>query len=156
MQLIADVLLAAGAFGAALYCFVLSRRLTRFATLETGMGGAIAVLSAQVDDLTRALAEAQAAAQESAAKLGALNTRAEAGAQKLELMLAALHDLPEPAAARPAPPPHAPPPHAPPPQREEVARMRLRRRRAQADAATADTGGTGGTGEARQDAEHDA
>ena len=46
MQLIADVLLAAGAFGAALYCFVLSRRLKRFATLESGMGGAIAVDSA--------------------------------------------------------------------------------------------------------------
>ncbi len=140
MQLIADVLLAAGAFGAALYCFVLSRRLKRFATLESGMGGAIAVLSAQVDDLTRALAEAQAAAQESATRLRTLNTRAEAGAQKLELMLAALHDLPDAEAVRPAPPP--PPPA---PAREEVARMRLRRRRAQAEAA-----------EAHEDAEHDA
>ncbi len=141
MQLIADVLLAAGAFGAALYCFVLSRRLTRFATLETGMGGAIAVLSAQVDELTRALAEAQAAAQESAARLKALNGRAEAGAQKLELMLAALHDLPEPGPRGAPPTPPAPEPRA------ETARVTLRRRRAQA-AATQDaaTGAAMGAG----------
>ena len=141
MQLIADVLLAAGAFGAALYCFVLSRRLTRFATLETGMGGAIAVLSAQVDELTRALAEAQAAAQESAARLKSLNGRAEAGAQKLELMLAALHDLPEPGPRGAPPPPPAPEP------RTETARVTLRRRRAQA-AATQDaaTGAVMGAG----------
>lgn len=141
MQLIADVLLAAGAFGAALYCFVLSRRLTRFATLETGMGGAIAVLSAQVDELTRALAEAQAAAQDSAARLKALNGRAEAGAQKLELMLAALHDLPEPGPRGAPPPPPAPEPRA------ETARVTLRRRRAQA-AATQDaaTGAAMGAG----------
>ena len=42
MTLIADILLAAGAFGAAIYCYVLSGRLKKFTTLETGMGGAIA------------------------------------------------------------------------------------------------------------------
>ena len=49
MELIADVLLAAGALGAGLYCYVLALRLKQFQTLESGMGGAIAVLSAQVD-----------------------------------------------------------------------------------------------------------
>ncbi|HBT01357.1 MAG TPA: hypothetical protein DEB47_16175, partial [Citreicella sp.] len=58
MDLIADILLAAGALGAGFYCFVLSRRLTRFTDLEQGVGGAVAVLSAQVDDLTRTLAAA--------------------------------------------------------------------------------------------------
>ena len=95
MELIADVLLVAGAFGAALYCHVLSRRLRRLGTLETGMGGAIAVLSAQVDDMTRALTDAQSAARESATRLDRLTLRAEASAQKLELMIASLHDLPE-------------------------------------------------------------
>ena len=80
MELIADVLLVAGAFGAALYCHVLSRRLRRLGTLETGMGGAIAVLSAQVDDMTRALTDAQSAARESAARLDRLTLRAEVSA----------------------------------------------------------------------------
>ena len=51
MELIADILLIAGALGAGLYCIVLSRRLNRFTDLEKGVGGAIAVLSAQVDDM---------------------------------------------------------------------------------------------------------
>ena len=51
MELIADILLAAGAIGAGVYCFVLARRLNRFNDLEKGVGGAVAVLSAQVDDL---------------------------------------------------------------------------------------------------------
>lgn len=96
MELIADILLAAGAFGAAVYCFVLQRRLTRFSQLENGMGGAVAVLSAQVDDLTRALAAAQGAAGNSTRKLEDLTTRAESAAARLELLVSSLHDLPEP------------------------------------------------------------
>ena len=95
MELIADILLAAGAIGAAIYCLVLSRRLKAFNQLENGMGGAIAVLSAQVDDMTRALDTARSAAGDSAASLREMTTRAEAAATKLELMLATLHDLPE-------------------------------------------------------------
>ncbi len=93
--MIADILMAAGAFGAAIYCYVLSGRLKRFTTLESGMGGAIAVLSAQVDDMTRALDRARGAATGSAATLDALTLRAEAAAARLELMMAALHDMPE-------------------------------------------------------------
>ena len=95
MELIADILLIAGALGAALYCVVLSRRLTRFNDLEKGMGGAIAVLSAQVDDMTRALEAARKAAGQSESSLGELTGRAEATAKRLELMMAALHDLDE-------------------------------------------------------------
>ena len=94
MELIADVLMSAGAFGAAIYCYVLAGRLKKFTTLETGMGGAIAVLSAQVDDMTRALKKARGAATGSAAGLEALVLRAEGVAAKLELMVAAMHDLP--------------------------------------------------------------
>lgn len=103
MTLIADILLAAGAFGAAIYCYVLSGRLKKFTTLENGMGGAIAVLSAQVDDMTRALDRARAAANGSASSLETLTLRGEAVAAKLELMVAALHDIPD---AAPAPPDH--------------------------------------------------
>lgn len=95
MNLIADALLAAGAFGAALYCYILQGRLQRFTALESGMGGAIAVLSAQVDDMTRALQAAQVAAGQSSAVLEAQVARAEAAAARLDLMLAALHDLPD-------------------------------------------------------------
>lgn len=94
MELIADVLLASGAFAAAVYCYVLAGRLKKFTTLETGMGGAIAVLSAQVDDMTRALEKARGAANGSASGLEAMTVRAEAVASRLELMLAALHDIP--------------------------------------------------------------
>lgn len=95
MVLIADVLMAAGAFGAAIYCYVLSGRLKKFTTLESGMGSAIAVLSAQVDDMTRVLEAARGAAKGSADGLQALTDRAEAVSGRLELLMASLHDLPE-------------------------------------------------------------
>lgn len=108
MNLIADILLVAGSFGAAIYCYVLSGRLKKFTTLESGMGGAIAVLSAQVDDMTRALEKARTAAHGSADGLQALTARAEGVAGRLELLVAAMHDLPDPAgpdAAEPEPEP---------------------------------------------------
>ena len=95
MELIADILMSAGAFGAAVYCYVLSGRLKRFTTLETGMGGAIAVLSAQVDDMTRALDRARGAATGSASSLEMLTLRAETVAAQLGLLVASMHDLPE-------------------------------------------------------------
>jgi hypothetical protein len=97
MNLISDVLLSAGAFGAAIYCFVLSARLKKLTALESGMGGAIAVLSVQVDDMTKALHKAGGAASGSAASLDGLATRAEAAASRIELLLAAMYDLPDPA-----------------------------------------------------------
>lgn len=96
MNLISDVLLSAGAFGAAIYCFVLSARLKKLTALESGMGGAIAVLSVQVDDMTKALHKAGGAASGSAASLDGLATRAEAAAARIELLLAAMYDLPDP------------------------------------------------------------
>lgn len=96
MTLIADILMIAGTIGVAVYCFVLSGRLRKFSTLESGMGGAIAVLSAQVDDLTRALEKARGAATGSAATLEALTARSEMAAARLEVLLASMHDLPEP------------------------------------------------------------
>lgn len=95
MAFIADILLIAGALGAGLYCQVLSRRLRRFTDLEKGVGGAVAVLSIQANDLTKALADAQSTAARSVANLDDVNTRAEASARRLELLMASMHDLPE-------------------------------------------------------------
>lgn len=101
MELIADILLGAGAIGAGIYCLVLAHRLKAFTRLESGMGGAIAVLSAQVDDLTKALDSARSAAGTSATSLKEMTERAEQAAARLELMLATLHDLPDAAGAHP-------------------------------------------------------
>ncbi len=95
MELIADILLVAGALGAGVYCFILSRRLSRFNDLEKGVGGAVAVLSAQVDDLTKTLNMAQKTARSSEVSLKELTEHADGVAKRLELMVASMHDLPE-------------------------------------------------------------
>ncbi len=126
VTVISDILLGAGALGAAVYCGVLANRLKRFNNLENGVGGAVALLSAQVDDMTRTLDRARKAAGHSSETLTALTERAEAATRKLELMLAALNDLPDAApepstpAARPAaePVPVAKPAPAPEAGRE--------------------------------------
>ena len=94
MSLIADIFLIAGALGAAIYCVVLSRRLRRFTDLEKGVGGAVAVLSAQVDDMTKALQSAQSSAAATSGTLDGLTSRAEDAARRLELLVASMHDLP--------------------------------------------------------------
>lgn len=124
MQLIADMLMIAATIGASAYCLVLAARLRRFTTLETGMGGAIAVLSAQVDDMTRALEKARSVATQSERNLEDLTARADALARRLELLMASLHDLPEPA---PKPPRQEPEPE------DEGRRLRFVRRRAGRD-----------------------
>ncbi|MES0862214.1 hypothetical protein ABLN87_07635 [Ruegeria sp. SCPT10] len=93
MELIADILLVAGALGAGLYCFVLSRRLRRFTDLEKGVGGAVAVLSSQADELKRSLDNARAASDQSGESLKGLTVRAESVAQRLELIMASMHDV---------------------------------------------------------------
>jgi hypothetical protein len=125
MEMIADMLMAAGAFGAAVYCYVLALRLKRFQTLESGMGGAIAVLSVQVDDLTRALENARGAANSQATSLDDLTRRGEAVAARLEILLASMNDLPAAPPARPESP--APAPDTP------ERRLRFVRRRAGRD-----------------------
>ncbi len=93
MELIADILLVAGALGAGLYCFVLSRRLKRFTDLEKGVGGAVAVLSSQANELKQSLNAAREASDQSGVALKDLTHRAESVAQRLELMMASMHDV---------------------------------------------------------------
>ena len=110
MELISDILLILAAATAGIYCFVLSRRLSRFSDLDKGVGGAIAVLSAQVDDMTRNLQAAQNSAGDSSKKLLEVTERAEDASRRLELMVASLHDIPQQQAPTqsPAPAPQTP------------------------------------------------
>ncbi|RKE97161.1 hypothetical protein [Sulfitobacter guttiformis] len=131
MDLIADILLTFGAIGAGVYCFVLGRRLNRFNDLEKGAGGAVAVLSAQVDDLTRTLTVAKQTAANSAQTLTELSMRAEDISRRLELQMASLHDIPVTSVAqtdqqhKAVPTPSAPPP--PPAQANPTTPMFARR-----------------------------
>ncbi|WP_293574019.1 hypothetical protein [Phaeobacter sp.] len=108
MELIADILLAAGAMGAGFYCLVLSRRLKKFNDLEKGVGGAVAVLSAQVDDLNKSLLAARQVSDGSSKALDQLTGRAESVAQRLELMMASMHDMPDVPVPAPEPQVEAP------------------------------------------------
>lgn len=94
MDLISDILLLAGALCAGFYCFVLSRRLNEFRDAESGIGPAVATLSTQVDELTRSVSAARKVAENSTDTLELLTDRAEGVAQKLELMIASMHDIP--------------------------------------------------------------
>lgn len=125
MRLIADILMIAGTFSVAVYCIVLARRLSRFTDLEKGVGGAIAVLSAQVDDMTKMLTKAQTTAAGSAANLNTLTERAEEAAKRLELLMASMHDLPQPQKKQEPPTREGP---MAPPESEKIETLFLSRR----------------------------
>ena len=90
---LADALLLFASIGAAGYCLILSRRLTRLNSIDKGLGGAIAVLSAQVDDLTKVLDEAKSGSDAAADRLAKLIAEAEGISDDIEEVLAASHDL---------------------------------------------------------------
>ncbi|MCF6444667.1 hypothetical protein [Nereida sp. MMG025] len=94
MDYLSDLLLGAGALAAVFYCMVLSRRLAKFNDLEKGVGGAVAVLAMQVDDLTKTMEKAQTSAKQTSSELQTLVARAEDAVGALQLQMASLHDLP--------------------------------------------------------------
>jgi hypothetical protein len=120
LSLVADLLMIAASAGAAIYCLILSRRLSRLISFDKGIGGAIAVLSAQVDEMRSALAEAKAGTEGAGHHLRDLVRQAQDISGELELMIAACHDFAEEAlvvqggAAPVADPVFAPPPVDPP------------------------------------------
>lgn len=59
---ILQILLLAASCGLAAFCILLARRLHRLNNLESGLGGAIAVMTAEVDRLDRAIRKARAEA----------------------------------------------------------------------------------------------
>jgi len=94
MTLVADILMLGGVLAAALYCAVLSRRLRQLTRLDEGMGAAIAALSRQVAEMTHTLEATRNAAAGTAGEIDRATVRAEAAARRVELLLAALGDLP--------------------------------------------------------------
>jgi hypothetical protein len=95
MDFLADIFLGAGALAAAIYCLVLSRRLSRLKGLDQDIGGAIAVLSQQVDEMTKVLVSAQETATTSSTSLENTTEQALKVADRLEVMMAALDDHPD-------------------------------------------------------------
>lgn len=69
MALIIQAGLMAACLAVAAYCHVLARRLRRLNDLETGLGGAIAVMSVEVERLEAAIAEARSEAERAARQL---------------------------------------------------------------------------------------
>ena len=63
--------LAIAAAGLFVFCLVLSRRLRRLNDLETGLGGAIAVMAAEVDRLEKAIIAARDEAKSASEALAA-------------------------------------------------------------------------------------
>lgn len=96
MQFFADVLLLFGALGAAFYCFILSKRLSRLTNLDDGVGATVSLLAKRVDELSTLLAQARDEADKGSTTLGELTAQAESTAKHLELLLASMHDLPSP------------------------------------------------------------
>lgn|SRR5690606_5743861 len=62
MDSILQIMLLAASCGLGMFCILLARRLHRLNNLESGIGGAIAVMSAEVDRLDRAIRKARAEA----------------------------------------------------------------------------------------------
>ncbi|WP_071798098.1 hypothetical protein [Natronohydrobacter thiooxidans] len=89
MGLVIDMAIALAALLAAAYCMVLSRRLRAFTRLDGDVGKAIAILSQQVDALSRALHQAEKTNAQASSALDAQIARADATARRLELMMAA-------------------------------------------------------------------
>lgn len=105
MEFVADIFLGTGALAAAFYCLVLSKKLTRLKGLDQDLGSAISELSVQVDDMNKALQSAQDTAAMSSTKLNEQTKQAELVADKLEILMAALHDIsddPQPVTAEPS------------------------------------------------------
>lgn len=100
MGLMADFAIAVGALLAAAYCLLLSRRLRALTRLDGDVGKAIAILSTQVDALSKALKAAESSSGKAESALQAQVQRAESAARRLELLMAAGQgNLPVPPAA---------------------------------------------------------
>ncbi|MEO1549435.1 MAG: hypothetical protein AAFR93_03265 [Pseudomonadota bacterium] len=84
MELMADGLLMVAAGVAALYCWILSRRLQALKDTKQGLGGAIAGLSHQVEEIQRTLDQSKAHATAEAERLARLVEQAQAVATQVD------------------------------------------------------------------------
>lgn len=101
----ADILIIFASLGAMAYCMVLSRRLSRLTSFDKGLGGAIAVMSSQVDEMKAALREAKSGSDGAGSQLNDLVHQAREISSELEMMIAACHDFAEEAISVQAPDP---------------------------------------------------
>ena len=92
MAFIADTLLIFGALSAALYCFILSRKIKGLMRLDSGLGGAISALSLQVDEIQTSVKAATKASGASLQELVDITSRAEIAAGRLELLMVSVHE----------------------------------------------------------------
>jgi len=99
MSFLIDIVIATAALLAAAYCMLLSRRLRALTRLDGDVGKAIAILSHQVDELTKALRAAELSNSRANTALDQQIERADATARRLELLMAAHHASPQEAAA---------------------------------------------------------
>lgn len=76
IETILQTALAAASVGLAGFCLLLARRLRRLNDLESGLGGAIAVMAAEVDRLEHAIRAARAEATEASESLASEITSA--------------------------------------------------------------------------------
>lgn len=89
-----DIILGISTAFVGTYCMIISKKLSKFTNLENGMGNAIAIFSAQVDELKTTLERANFSAQKSTTVLQSLLDRAQISEKNLEMMMAALQDIP--------------------------------------------------------------
>jgi hypothetical protein len=115
----ADILVILASLGAMGYCMVLSRRLNRLTSFDKGLGGAIAVMSSQVDEMKAALREAKAGSDGAGKQLHDLVHQARDISTELEMMIAACHDFAEEAIAAQTTERDEPAPIAPPSEPEQ-------------------------------------
>ena len=104
MDLLMNGLLMAGTLFAGGYCWVLARRVRDLKSLDSGLGGAIVMLTRQVELARTTLEEARASSRDSRIELSQLIARADGAAGQLKLLIAAA-PAPAPApvvAGRPA------------------------------------------------------
>lgn len=106
----ADILVILASLGAMAYCMVLSRRLSRLTSFDKGLGGAIAVMSSQVDEMKAALHEAKSGSDGAGNQLTDLVHQAREISSELEMMIAACHDFAEEAISVQTPIPDTEPP----------------------------------------------
>lgn len=76
IELILQSALVVASVGLAWFCLILARRLRRLNDLETGLGGAIAVMAAEVDRLEKAIRAARSEATEASEALAGEIVRA--------------------------------------------------------------------------------
>lgn len=74
MTLFMELTLLSASIGLGCFCVVLARRLRHLNNLETGLGGAIAVMAAEVDRLERAIKNAR---EEATSASNALSSKIE-------------------------------------------------------------------------------